>query len=169
MIGEITVVSLRLTTIDDVDILTDIQQKAFQPLYEKYHDKGNPYLRDKRDILCRLDNPHFLYLTILLDDVIVGGVLYRLKGSTPFIKKLMFGKYYLTRVYILPEHQNKGIATEAILQSEKHLKKPGKLYVDFPVDLDKNRKCYTKCGYTDTGKRLEVESGLTLACFEKVL
>lgn len=160
-------ISLRLTTIEDVDILTDIQQKAFQPLYEKYHDKGNPYLRDKRDILCRLDNPKFLYLTILFDDKIVGGILYRLKGSTPFIKQLMFGKYYLTRVYILPEYQSKGIATEAIMQSEKFLKKPRKLYVDFPEDLNKNRKCYTKCGYTDTGKRLETEPGLILACFEK--
>lgn len=161
-------VSLRLTTVDDVDILTQIQQKAFQPLYEKYHDEGNPCLRDKRDILCRLDNKSFLYLTILSDDKIVGGILYRLKGSTPFVKNLMFGKYYLTRVYILPEFQNKGIATEAILQSEKFLKNLRKLYVDFPADLDKNRKCYTKCGYKDTGKRLETEPGLILAAFEKI-
>ena len=60
-------ISLRLTTAEDADILTEIQQKAFKPLYEKYHDKGNPFLRDKRDILCRLDNPNFLYLTILSD------------------------------------------------------------------------------------------------------
>lgn len=126
-------------------------------------------MRDKRDILCRLDNPNFLYLTILFDDVIVGGILYKLKGATPFIKTLTFGEYYLTRVYILPDHQNKGVATEAILQSEKHLKNLRKLYVDFPEDLEKNRKCYTKCGYTDTDKRLEVEPGLTLACFEKAL
>ena len=46
-------ISLRITTIEDADILTDIQQKAFQPLYEKYHDEGNPHLRDKRDILCQ--------------------------------------------------------------------------------------------------------------------
>lgn len=162
-------ISVRLTTIDDVELLTAIQQKAFLPLYEKYHDKGNPYLRGKEDILCRLDNPKFLYLTILSDDTIVGGILYRLKGSTPFIKKLMFGKYYLTRVYVLPEYQSKGIATQAILQSEKYLKKPRKLYVDFPADLDKNRKCYTKCGYKDTGKRLDAEPGLTLACFEKIV
>ena len=162
-------ISLRLTTADDVDILTDIQQKAFLPLYEKYNDEGNPCLRDKKDILCRLDNKNFLYLTILSDDKIVGGILYRLKGSTPFVKNLMFGKYYLTRVYILPELQCKGIATEAILQSEKFLKNPRKLYVDFPEDLDKNRRCYTKCGYADTGKRLETEPGLTLAAFEKSL
>lgn len=160
-------ISLRLTTAQDVDILTDIQQKAFRPLYEKYHDEGNPYLRDKRDILCRLDNPNFLYLTILSDEKIVGGILYRIKGSTPFIKNLRWGKYYLGRVYISPEYQNQGIATEAILQSEKFLKKPRKLYVDFPEDLDKNRKCYTKCGYKDTGKRLEAEKDLILACFEK--
>lgn len=162
-------ISLRLTTAEEADVLTEIQQKAFQPLYEKYHDEGNPYLRDKRDILCRLDNPNFIYLTILSDDKIVGGILYRIKGSTPFVKNLRWGKYYLGRVYILPESQNKGIATEAILQSEKYLKEPKKLYVDFPEDLDKNRKCYTKCGYTDTGKRLETEPGVTLACFEKTI
>ncbi len=161
-------ISLRLTTIGDVDILTDIQQKAFQPLYEKYHDEGNPYLRDKRDILCRLNNSNFLYLTILYNEKIVGGILYRIKGSTPFVKNLHWGKFYLGRVYISPKYQSKGIATEAILQSEKFLKKPRKLYVDFPEDLDKNRKCYTKCGYTDTGKRLQIEQGLVLACFEKV-
>lgn len=162
-------ISLRLTTAEDADILTEIQQKAFIPLYEKYHDKGNPFLRDKRDILCRLDNPNFLYLTILSDNKIVGGILYRIKGSTPFVKKLFWGKYYLGRVYVSPEHQNKNIATQAILQSEKYLKKPRKLYVDFPADLDKNRKCYTKCGYKDTGKRLETEPGLILACFKKTI
>lgn len=160
-------VNLRITSEADVEILTDIQQKAFLPLYEKYHDKGNPYLRDKRDILCRLNNKNYLYLTVLLGDVIVGGIMYKIKGATPFVKRLGFGKYYLARVYILPEQQNKGIATQAILQSEKFLKMPRKLYVDFPEDLDKNRKCYTKCGYCDTGKRLETEPGLTLACFKK--
>ncbi len=160
-------ITLRITTIEDVNALTAIQQNAFLPLYEKYHDAGNPCLRDERDILCRLNNPKFLYLTILSDEKIVGGILYRIKGSTPFVKNLRWGKYYLGRVYISPEYQNKGIATEAILQSENFLKKPRKLYVDFPEDLDKNRKCYTKCGYRDTGKRLEAEPGLVLACFEK--
>lgn len=160
-------ITLRETTIEDVNALTAIQQNAFLPLYEKYHDAGNPCLRDERDILCRLNNPKFLYLTILSDEKIVGGILYRIKGSTPFVKNLRWGKYYLGRVYISPEYQNKGIATEAILQSENFLKKPRKLYVDFPEDLDKNRKCYIKCGYKDTGKRLESEPGLILACFEK--
>lgn len=160
-------ITLRITTIEDVNALTAIQQNAFLPLYEKYHDAGNPCLRDERDILCRLNNPKFLYLTILSDEKIVGGILYRIKGSTPFVKNLRWGKYYLGRVYVSPEYQNKGIATEAILQSENFLKKPRKLYVDFPEDLDKNRKCYTKCGYRDTGKRLETEPGLILACFEK--
>ena len=160
-------ITLRITTIEDVNALTAIQQNAFLPLYEKYHDAGNPCLRDERDILCRLNNPKFLCLTILYDEKIVGGILYRIKGSTPFVKNLRWGKYYLGRVYISPEYQNKGIATEAILQSENFLKKPRKLYVDFPEDLDKNRKCYTKCGYRDTGKRLEAEPGLVLACFEK--
>ena len=39
--------------------------------------------------------------------------------------------------------------------------------VDFPEDLPKNRRCYEKAGFCDTGKRLEAEPGLVLACFEK--
>jgi len=41
--------------------------------------------------------------------------------------------------------------------------------VDFPEDLIKNRRCYEKAGFKDTGKRLEAEPGLILACFEKHL
>ncbi|MBQ7121356.1 MAG: GNAT family N-acetyltransferase [Clostridia bacterium] len=160
-------VSLRLTTVDDVYILTKIQQKAFRPLYEKYHDEGNPCLRDERDILCRLNNPNFLYFTIMLDGEIVGGLMYKLCGATPFIKKLRRGEYYLGRVYIIPDLQSKGIASQAILMSEKYLKKPKKLYVDFPADLEKNRRCYEKAGYSDIGKRLETAPGLILAAFEK--
>lgn len=162
-------IDIRPTVENDVDELINIQKQAFFPLYEKYYDEGNPYLRDERDILCRLNNPKYMYFTIVSDSVIVGGIMYKIKGATPFVKRLGWGKYYLARVYISPEQQSKGIATSAILLSEKYLKRPRKLYVDFPADLEKNRRCYEKVGYRDSKKRLEAEPGLTLACFEKIV
>lgn len=161
-------VEIRLTQMSEVDELLEIQKKAFLPVYEIYHDEGNPCLRGPEDITCRLESPNFIYFTILSDGKTVGGLMYKIKGKTPFVEKLSRGEYYLSRVYILPENQCKGIASQAILLSEKHLKKPKKFYVDFPEGLAKNRRCYEKAGYHDTGKRLEAEPGLVLAAFEKI-
>lgn len=162
-------IEIRPTTENEVDELLEIQRQAFLPIYEEYHDEGNPCLRGREDITCRLESPNFLYFTILCDGKTVGGLMYKIKGKTPFVEKLGRGEYYLSRVYVLPQNQSKGIATQAILLSEKYLKKPKKLYVDFPEKLQKNRRCYEKAGYCDTGKRLETEPEMVLAAFEKTI
>ena len=149
--------------------LSNIQKAAFQPIYEKYHDEGNPCLRGVEDIANRLGSEYFRYFTIFLDEEIVGGVLYRCKGSTPFGENLEEGQYYLQRVYIKPELQCKGIAQTALLLCEKEFADAKCFWVDFPEDLIKNRRCYEKVGFVDTGKRLEVEPGLVLACSQKLI
>jgi len=160
-------ITIRPTTSDDAPILAKLQKQAFLPLYERYHDKGNPCLRGVEDIAGRLDSPYFRYFTIEYDGDIVGGVLYKCKGRGPFFDELKPGEYYLQRVYVKPEMQGRKIAQTAILLCEKEL--PGAVYitVDFPSDLEKNRRCYEAAGFCDTGKRLEAEPGLTLACYEK--
>lgn len=149
--------------------LCRIQKAAFLPLYERYHDDGNPYLRGEEDITDRLNTDRFRYFTIFLDGEIAGGVLYRCKGETPFTDDLEKGQYYLQRIYISPEHQGKRIAQTAILLCEKDLPGAKCFLVDFPQDLTQNKRCYVKAGFTDTGKRLEVQPGLVLACYEKTL
>ena len=66
-------ISIRPTTAPEAEILADIQKAAFLPLYEKYHDKGSPYLRGAEDILRRL-NKHNRYFTILCNGDIVATV-----------------------------------------------------------------------------------------------
>ncbi len=162
-------IKIRTTTEDEAFILSEIQREAFLPLYERYHDEGNPCLRGIEDVANRLDSPYFRYFTIYADEEIVGGILYKCKGKGPFFKQLNEGEYYLQRVYIKSEHQCKGIAQTAILLCEKEFADAKIFSVDFPEDLAKNRRCYEKAGFCDTGKRLEVEPGLILACFEKHL
>lgn len=160
-------ISIRITTHEDATILSDIQRQAFLPIYDIYHDRGNPCLRGPDDILRRLDTPVFKYFTVLIDGAIVGGVLYRCSGRTPFIDALPENEYYLTRAYVRPEMQSRHIAREAILMCEKEFDGAKAFHVDFPVELEKNRKCYEACGFSDTGKRMEAEPGLILACYEK--
>lgn len=162
-------VSIRNTIEQEAQVLSEIQKQAFLPLYEKYHDEGNPCLRGVEDVANRLNSPFFRYFTIFEDEEIVGGVLYKCKGRTPFFDILKEGEYYLQRVYIKPDSQCKKIAQTAILLCEKEFPDAKSFYVDFPEDLIKNRKCYEKAGFRDTGKRLEAEPGLVLACYEKHL
>ena len=160
-------ISVRVTQEYEALELCNIQKAAFYPLYEKYHDEGNPYLRGVEDIANRLNSKTFRYFTIFLDEEIVGGILYKCKGKTPFVERLEEGQYYLQRVYIKPEQQCKKIAQTAILLCEKELSNATDFFVDFPEDMMKNRRCYETAGFVDTGKRLQVQQGLVLACFEK--
>ncbi len=162
-------VKIKATETSEALLLSEIQKQAFLPLYERYHDEGNPCLRGVEDVANRLNSPFFKYFTIFEDEEIVGGVLYKCKGKGPFFEKLKEGEYYLQRIYIKPERQCQGIAQTAILLCEKDFPDAKLFSVDFPEDLIKNRRCYEKAGFKDTGKRLEAEPGLILACFEKHL
>lgn len=161
-------ISIRPTQKSDVNTLCELQRAAFLPIYEKYHDLGNPYLRGPEDISKRLDSPSFRYFTILAETgEIIGGVLYRCKGKTPFIESLKEGEYYLTRIYIKPDRQGRGIGKSAILMCEKEFPDAVKFYVDFPQELEKNRRCYENAHFHAGGKELEVEPGLILVGYEK--
>ncbi len=70
-------ISIKITNPSEAEELSQIQKAAFKPLYEKYHDEGNQFLRGPEDILRRL-NKFNRYFTILYDDQVVGGVFYRL-------------------------------------------------------------------------------------------
>lgn len=162
-------ITVRATSESEALELSEIQKAAFLPLYEKYHDEGNPALRGVEDVANRLTSDYFRYFTILIDEEIVGGIFYRCQGSTPFEDELEDGKYYLQRVYIKPDKQGKKIAQTAILLCEKELSDAKCFLVDFPEDLEKNKRCYEKVGFKDTGKRSSIHQGLVLACYEKTV
>jgi ribosomal protein S18 acetylase RimI-like enzyme len=162
-------IKIRPANEQDAEILANIQKEAFLPLYIKYRDKDNPCLRGAEDILRRLNTPRFKYFCILDDDVIIGGAFLRCTGSGIFFENLGESEYYLQRIFIKPDCQNKGIAQTAILLCEKEFPDAKLFWVDFPEDMEKNRRCYEKAGFRDTGKRKEVENRLVLACFEKAI
>ena len=161
--------SIRITDPSEAEELSQIQKAAFKPLYEKYHDKGNPFLRGPKDILCRL-NKFNRYFTIVYDDKVVGGVFYRLYGKRSPSDEIGAGEYYLARIYIHPDYQNKGIARDAILLCEKEFPDAKFYYVDFPENMEKNRRCYQSAGYCDTGERTcWSEDAPVLAMFKKTV
>ena len=158
--------SIRITNPSEADELSQIQKAAFKPLYEKYHDDGNPFLRGPEDILRRLNkfNRHF---PILYGDKTAGGIFYRLYGRRSPSDEIGADEYYLARIYIHPDYQNKGIAQNAVLMCEKEFPDARFYYVDFPEDMEKNRRCYQGAGYCDTGERIRTEGAPVLSVFKK--
>ncbi len=161
-------ISIRATIPSEAEELSEIQKAAFKPLYEKYRDEGNPFLRGSEDILRRLNkfNRHF---TILYDGKTVGGIFYRLYGKRSPTVEIGEGEYYLARVYIDPKYQSKGIGREAIRLCEKEFADAKYFFVDFPEDMEKNRRCYQSAGYCDTGERINIEGTPSLAMFKKTV
>ncbi len=117
----------------------------------------------------RLTNPSAHYFTVFCDGEAVGGVFYKSEGSSLFFESLSKGEYYLNRAFLSPSLQGKGIISSAILMCEKRLPDAKRFLVDFPEDLEKNRRCYEKAGYSDTCKRYNVKNGLVFALYEKRL
>lgn len=148
--------------------LSQIQKAAFLPLYEKYHDAGNPHLRGAEDILCRL-NKNYRHFTIVCDGCTVGGIFYRLRGRRSPTEYIGEGEYYLCRVYVRPEYQNKGIAAKAIELCEREFPDAQAFYVDFPKDMEKNRRCYTKAGYINSGEEIDIESAPLLSVYKRTV
>ena len=160
-------IQIRRSVLRDAEALHAIQKEAFLPLYERYHDAGNPYLRGMEDISARLAHPVFRYFTILSDSEIAGGVMYKTGGRTPFFDPMPGGMIYLSRIYIKPALQGRGIARTAILLCEREFPDAVQYSVDFPADLERNRRCYESAGFHDTGNRLETDPGVVLASYLK--
>ena len=159
-------ITIRETQPSEAEKLIEIQRAAFLPLYEKYHDPANPCLRGVDDILIRL-NENYRHFTILADGVTVGAIFYRVHGKWFPDTFLEEGEYYLGRLYIHPDYQGKGIAPKAIGLAEKEFLDVKRFFVDFPIDMEKNRRCYEKAGYRDMNLTLKADESLTLTYYKK--
>ena len=104
-------ITIRRTALEDTTVLLEIQRAAFLPIYQIYHDAGNPTLRGIEDITRRLQPP-FRQYTIWEDGEIVGGIFYVTEGSTPHVPCLSPGEYYLGRLYVRPDRQSHGIGRQ---------------------------------------------------------
>lgn len=148
----------------DAKLLHSMQQKAFMPLYEKYHDdETNPAKESLERITEKTEESTSEFYIIRFMGEAVGGIRIQHRESKDVRGRVL----RISPIFIIPEFQNKGIAQAVI-------KKVFELYQDAVIwKLDTieqepgNCHLYEKCGFIKTGGRHFINENMTLINYEK--
>lgn len=143
-----------------LDAVFQIQQQAYAPLFEKYHDtKTNPYLESKETVLRKYSRLGTFGYVFLEQGVPVGSV--RVVAGEDTCK--------ISALAVLPAYQNQGIAQAALTEIE-HLHSHAKtLVLDTLLQEPGNCHLYEKLGYIRFGEPEIINDKLTLISYRKEL
>lgn len=153
-------ISLRLGAVGDADLIHGLKYQAFLPLYEKYHDDAtSPAKEGIEKVTAQLKQEDTDYYVMEYNGLPVGAIRIKHKGK---------GIYLMSPIYIIPEYQNRGIASRVM---EKLFKiYPGA--VTWQLDTIKQEKgnchLYEKEGFIATGKQKYINDKMTLIDYERV-
>ncbi|MEE6451996.1 GNAT family N-acetyltransferase [Gottfriedia acidiceleris] len=144
----------------DVQVIFEMQVKAFMPLLEKYKDTDtNPANEPIDNVIKRINYSTGGFYKILHDDILVGAICIYWKEETQF---------WISPMFILPEYQGMGIAQKAIQLIEKQF--PQATTWELRTILEEKRNCYLyeKMGYSLTGETKRLNEKMTLVSYKKI-
>ena len=153
-------IQLTKATLDDAQRIWRMQVEAFMPLLERYQDVDtNPASEPIDKVIMRLKQPFTYYYLIRVCEETVGAIRVVDKQEEGKNKRI-------SPLFILPEHQGKGYAKQAMLEAERiH----GSDHWELDTILEERGNChlYEKMGYRQTGKTQRINDKLTLVFYEK--
>lgn len=164
-----TEVNLVLARAEDAELIHRMKYEAFLPIYEKYHDEETSPVNEKIEkVIWQLTHEGAEYYLIQAGQEYVGAVRVR-HSAIQTDAGYEQGVEYISPIFILPEHQNKGLG-QAVIH------KVFALYPDTAVwRLDtikqETRNChlYEKCGFVRVGEEHIVNERMTLVDYEKLM
>ncbi|MFY0743116.1 GNAT family N-acetyltransferase [Solibacillus silvestris] len=153
------VVSLCKATLDDTAKLHEMQVKAFMPLLEKYQDyETNPANESLEKVITRFNQPFTDYYLIKNLEVTIGGIR---------VIKMDNESYRVSPIFILPEHQGKGIAQKVFAIIEKIYHNARSWELDTIMQEEGLCHLYEKIGYRKTGKTRKINEKITIVFYKK--
>ena len=154
---EIEVLSFKKS---DIDIVYEIQQAAYKPLYEKYHDdSSNPYRESKETVLRKYTREGTTGYLFVLNGAAVGAVRININEQ--------YKSGRVSALCVLPQYQGRGIAQKALLEIERRYPAVEKWSLDTILEEAGNCHLYEKIGYRKTGKTEAINEKMTLVFYEK--
>ena len=152
-------VSLCKANLKDVVFIHEMQVKAFIPLLEKYQDYDtNPANESLERIITRFNQPFTHYYLIKHFEVTVGGIR---------VVKMSNKTYRISPIFILPEHQGKGLAQKVFAKIEQIYNDATSWELDTIMQEEGNCYLYEKLGYKRTGEEKFINDKMTIVFYEK--
>lgn len=144
---------------DEIELLHKMQVESFMPLYEKYHDAGNPAIETMDRVKKRAQRPNRQYYFIIHDGNMVGAI--NLGHNDPDEKHISF----ISPIFILPQYQNQGIGYKAIQAAFEHYPEVNEWIFETILQEPRNCHLYEKCGFERWGEEQIVNDKMTLVTY----
>ncbi|MEK0316261.1 GNAT family N-acetyltransferase [Cohnella sp. 56] len=152
-------VALLKANLTEAAVIHEMQLKAFRPLLDKYRDHETSPANEPIDqIMTRLNQPFTDYYII--------NYLGKAAGAIRIVKK-QNKEYRVSPIFILPEHQGKGIAQKVFSMIEEIYSDAIKWELDTILQEQGNCYLYEKLGYRQTGASREINRRMTIVYYEK--
>lgn len=147
--------------LNEAPIIHEMQIKAFMPLFDKYQDyETSPANESVERIIDRLNQSFTDYYIIKISNISVGAIrIVRKENKT----------YRVSPLFILPEHQGKGIAQKVFSIIEDIYDDAGIWELDTILQEQGNCYLYEKLGYQKTGEIKQINDRMTIVFYEKRL
>lgn len=150
-------VIMKNATMDDSDVLFELQKKVFMPLYKKYQDHStSPANQPKDRFLRRFELGE--YYKIFYETELVGSVFVYLKE--PGLMKLHI-------VNILQDYQNKGIAQQVMERLELLYPQAKQWELETIKSEERNLYLYEKMGYVQQDNKKIINDKLHIVTYIK--
>lgn len=131
--------------------------KGFLPTFINYRDKINPIFCTYAKFKKYFNNKNMYMYFITLGELYVGQIWILQKEEV----------CKLVRIFVLSKFQNKGIATQAILQAEQIFNHQNHWWLDTIKQEQNNCHLYEKLGYKPNGKEKVINKHMTIIEYEK--
>ena len=154
------VLTLVRASLADAELIWEMQKQDFAPLLDKYQDMDtNPAAEPLSRVIMRLKQP-FTYYYLIQEDGCTAGAIRIVDKQEPGKRKR------ISPLFILPEHQGRGLAQQAIIAAED-LHGVHDWELDTIAQEAGNCHLYEKMGYRATGQSTAINERLTLIFYQK--
>ena len=144
----------------DIDTVFEIQQAAYKPLYEKYHDDNtNPYMESKETVLRKYMRTGTKGYLFIKNGKPVGAVRINLYPESKSGRVSALGVH--------PQYQGQGIAQQALLKIEKMHSEVESWFLATILQEAGNCHLYEKLGYKLTGQVENINERMDIVYYEK--
>ena len=155
-------IKLEKAIMSDAPAIFEIQVKTFLPLLNKYKDiSTNPANEQIDNVIARINNPNGGFYKIVANNDLVGAICTYWKDKKT--------DHWISPMFILPEHQGKGIAQVVISLAEEMIPQANTWELATILEEERNCYLYEKMGYVKTGIWKKLNVNATLVFYKKII